>query len=282
VLEDLHWCDHATVELIAWLARRPEPARLLLIGTYRPAEAIARAHPLRAALRELSLHGRCAEIRLDLLTEADVAAYLEVRFPGCAGPGHLAAAIHRRTDGNPLFLRAVCDALEAEGWLAKAGDRWEARAGADVAAMAVPASLRQLVEQRFDALGPADQELLESASVAGVEFSAAAAGAEVGLEAAESRCAALARQGQFLRPSGQETWPDGTASGRFRFVHEGSRSCPRAPSRSSGCLPSSRTRGRPASASSPRSCGRWDIPTRRSTGRRRPSLSRGRRPMSRG
>ena len=45
VLEDVHGSDDATLDLVAWLARRQEPARLLLVGTYRPVEVLTRGHP---------------------------------------------------------------------------------------------------------------------------------------------------------------------------------------------------------------------------------------------
>ena len=57
VLEDPHWTDHATVDLLAWLARRREPPRLLLLGTYRPVEVIVQGHPLRAVTRSWSCMG---------------------------------------------------------------------------------------------------------------------------------------------------------------------------------------------------------------------------------
>jgi predicted ATPase len=53
VLEDLHWSDPSTLDLIGLLARRQEPARLLLLGTYRPAEAMQQNHPLQAIKHEL-------------------------------------------------------------------------------------------------------------------------------------------------------------------------------------------------------------------------------------
>src|SRR5262249_30833293 len=59
-LEDLHWSDASTVELLALLARRREPARLLVIGTYRPVDVIVQGHPLRAVKQELQPHGLCA------------------------------------------------------------------------------------------------------------------------------------------------------------------------------------------------------------------------------
>ena len=57
VLEDLHWSDGATVDLLAWLAWRREPVRLLCIGTYRPADVILRRHPLRTIAHELARRG---------------------------------------------------------------------------------------------------------------------------------------------------------------------------------------------------------------------------------
>jgi AAA ATPase domain len=53
VLEDLHWSDHATLDLLAWLARRREPARLLVLGTSRPVEGLIQGHPLQAVTQEL-------------------------------------------------------------------------------------------------------------------------------------------------------------------------------------------------------------------------------------
>jgi predicted ATPase len=73
-LEDLHWGDFSTFELISALARRTEPARLLILGTYRPTEMLASDHPLRTMKQELELHRHCEELRLKLLSEADVAA----------------------------------------------------------------------------------------------------------------------------------------------------------------------------------------------------------------
>ncbi len=57
LLEDLHWADPSTVEWLAMVARRPEAARLLVLGTYRPADLLFRAHPLKAAKQELVARG---------------------------------------------------------------------------------------------------------------------------------------------------------------------------------------------------------------------------------
>ena len=85
----------------------------------------------------------------------------------------------------------------------------------------MPETLRQLIERQLERLSPEEQQVLEVASVAGVEFSAAAvaAGAEVTVEEVEQRCAALARRGQFLRADGIAEWPNGTITTQYSFLH---------------------------------------------------------------
>jgi DNA-binding winged helix-turn-helix (wHTH) protein len=74
VLEDLHWSDPSTLDLLAVVARRREPARLLLLSTARPPEGRSRGHPLAAVLHELQRHGHSVELPVPGLTEAAIAA----------------------------------------------------------------------------------------------------------------------------------------------------------------------------------------------------------------
>jgi DNA-binding winged helix-turn-helix (wHTH) protein len=80
VLEDLHWSDLSTLDLLSMIARRTEPARLLIISTYRPVDVIVREHPLQTVKQELLLHGQCQELALELLSEAAILDYLSARF----------------------------------------------------------------------------------------------------------------------------------------------------------------------------------------------------------
>ena len=125
VLEDLHWSDYATLDLIALLARRREPARLMVLGTYRPADVLVRAHPLQSVKQELHIHGQCEEVCLEFLSLTEVAGYLGMRFPQHGFPDELVQMIHWRTDGNPLFLVNVVESLVAQGLLKQSGERWE-------------------------------------------------------------------------------------------------------------------------------------------------------------
>ena len=225
VLEDLHWSDFSTLELISAVARRSEPARLLIVGTYRPVEMLAHAHPLRRMKEELELHRYCEELRLKLLSEEDVASYLAKRFSsnGSRAFQTLAPVIHDRTDGNPLFMINVVDYLVDAGLLA--GSREASATGSAEILRAdrveVPRSVRQMIERNLKRLNPEEQAVLESASVAGAEFSAAAVAAalERPQNEVEACCARLSRREQFVIGKGAIAWPDGTVAAGFRFHH---------------------------------------------------------------
>src|SRR4030095_5721495 len=90
ILEDLHWSDYSTLDLISYLARQRHSARLMLIGTYRTAELIVSGHPLKEVKRELLAKQQCVELPLEYLGKEDVARYLSVRFPNNRFPSELA------------------------------------------------------------------------------------------------------------------------------------------------------------------------------------------------
>jgi predicted ATPase len=75
-LDDLQWVDRATVDVISEFARRDKPARLLLIGTFRPLEAFLNENPIKTLKDELLAHRLCSEISLEGLTASDIAEYL--------------------------------------------------------------------------------------------------------------------------------------------------------------------------------------------------------------
>ncbi|HJY79831.1 MAG TPA: AAA family ATPase [Candidatus Binatia bacterium] len=221
VLEDLHWSDVSTLELLSALARRQERARLLVIGTYRPVEVLGDGHPLRAVKQELQVHRHCGELQLEPLTQGDVAEYLAVRFVGSPLPARLARMIHQRTEGNPLFIVNVVDYMIAQEVVVEVDGQWELKTAVEEVAVRVPESIRQLIEKQIERLSSGEQRVLEVASVAGAEFSAAvvAAGLEGEVGEVEARCARLVRRDQFLRTSGMEEWPDGTVAARYGFLH---------------------------------------------------------------
>jgi len=225
-IDDLHWSDVSTVELLSVVARRAEPARLLVVCTYRPAEVAGGREPLASVVRDLQRQGRCVELPVPSLDVAAVEEYLgrrcgfrETSRSAADADTALARALHDRTDGNPLFLVSVVDDLLDRGLLVQDETGWSLAVAADT--MAAPRTVRQLLESELDRVDAGARDLLEIASLAGMEFSAAAVAAAGGttVDAAEAACEALARQGRFLRACGSERWPDGTLASRYAFLH---------------------------------------------------------------
>ena len=167
-------------------------------GRHRRRTSAARAHAGAAGAPPVR------GFALAFLREADVAAYLAQRFGGHAFPPELARAVHRRTDGNPLFMVRVVDELVTLGVLA---DRGRALAAGRAARRNRPRGSREPPPADREAdrrLEPEAQRLLEVASVLGSEFTvpSVAAGLDEDPLAVEERCDALARQGQLLAAIG--------------------------------------------------------------------------------
>jgi predicted ATPase/type II secretory pathway predicted ATPase ExeA len=226
VLEDLHWSDVSTLEWLSYTARRREPAKLMILGTYRPVDVLASGHPLRGVVQELQARRQCHEIRLEPLAEETIAEYLSARFAGGAAhvslPQDLAPLLARRTGGNPLFVVNTVDYFVRQGAVTEEAGQWTLQTDKiSEVGEGVPDTLRQLIERQVERLSEAEQRLLAVASVAGVEFAAAeaAAGLQGDIATLEALCERLARTGQLLRAEGVAEWPDGTLSGRYSFLH---------------------------------------------------------------
>jgi DNA-binding winged helix-turn-helix (wHTH) protein len=167
VTEDLHWSDPATVQLIDYIARRRSPTRLLWLASFRLTEVIATDHPLRAVRQELGLHGLTKEIVLDAFSEQEVAEYLATRMPALAADEDFVRALHRRTDGLPLFVAELVNDLVELGHVAEAGG---SSAHSRLAATGIPEALSGIVERYVAQLTPDQRSALEVASVCGQEF----------------------------------------------------------------------------------------------------------------
>lgn len=222
ILEDLHWSDYSTLDLISYLATQRRPAHLMLIGTYRDVELNVSGHPLKAVKQQLHAKQLCKEMPLEYLTAAATRDYLTVRFPGNKFPAELATLIHERTDGNPLFMVNTVDYLLETGLIvARAGGGWNLSVDIDKFELGVPDNIRQMIERQVELLDVDKQRTLEAASVTGVEFStlALAAGLEEDPLVVEERCVELARQRQYIQDRGIHELPNGEVTSRYGFVH---------------------------------------------------------------
>jgi len=222
VLEDLHWADPFTVDLISVLARRRASGKLMLIGTYRPADVTLAEHPLKTVKQDLLVHHLCREIALQALTEAEVAEYLAIDSPGGAAvPEGLAALIFRHSEGNPLFMVITLDHMRDRGLIAVENGSWQVKTPLERISLEAPESLRQMIELQIERLSTEEQRALELASVSGLSFTAnmTALSTTEDQERFESLCEDLSRRQHMVRRAGSHQFPDGTISQCYEFAH---------------------------------------------------------------
>ncbi len=222
-VEDLHWLDASSLELLTYLARRSHSMRLLVLGTYRPADLIVLKHPLKQAKQELLLHNRCQELSLECLPKAAVEEFLRCRLADhhADAPSLHAVAqmIYQRTEGNPLFMVNLVEYFVQHNLLTLEDHEWTMTEQADH--VRIPTGLRQFIDVRVGQLDPDDRHLLAIASIAGMEFSVATIEAALGqtMSAIDHRYDDLVRREQFIQPQGTHQWPDGTVSTQYAFQH---------------------------------------------------------------
>ena len=155
VLEDLHWADAASLDLLRHLARGLPSARLLLVGTYRDVE-IELTHPLARTLGAIERFVRPLRLRLRPFGRDETAALVAGLAGGPIATG-LPEAIRRETGGNPFFVTEVVRHLRDEGRDLAADDLAHGELG-------IPESVRAAVASRLARLSPETGRLLSVAS----------------------------------------------------------------------------------------------------------------------
>jgi adenylate cyclase len=221
-LDDVHWGDASTVDLLAYVGSRSASLRLLLVLTYRPTEILMGPHPFLAVQLDLQRRGLCREVALEFLTRADVDGYLAIAFPGNRFPAEFAQVLHAKTEGSPLFLVDLLRYLRDRGVVAKgSGGGWKLAQDVPDFGRELPESVRSLIRTKMAQLREPDQQLLSVASVQGHEFDSAVVARVLGAGAAEveERLKALEQIHGLVRLRREQELPDGTLSLRYHFVH---------------------------------------------------------------
>ena len=163
VVEDLHWADAASVELLQFMVERLADRPLMLLFTYRP------TFDARPLVTRRATH---TTIRLGPLSPAECGALLDAFFGPSRGgvPDAVRELVVRRSGGNPFYLEEIVRSLIASGVLRREDGRW--RCTTDTAALEVPATLQGLLLSRVDRLPPAVRRVAQEASVLGLTFDA--------------------------------------------------------------------------------------------------------------
>jgi DNA-binding winged helix-turn-helix (wHTH) protein/tetratricopeptide (TPR) repeat protein len=221
VLEDLHWSDFATLDVLSRFARGTGKARVLVLGSYRPADSVIAGHPIRRLHQDLEIHGRCGELRLDRLSRMEVERYLALRFRDDVLASTLAGPVFERTQGQPLFIASLLKHFIDQRAIVEIDGAWRLSSETAISQDGVPNDLLNMITYQVGRLTEDERRLLDVASVAGGEFSAALVAAGLSRDAVEveRELEALARKDHTLVPSGVSEWPDGTYSGSYAFRH---------------------------------------------------------------
>lgn len=220
-IDDLHWADASTVDLLSYLGTRLGSMRMLIVATYRPSELMLARHPFVQVKLDLQSRALCHEVRLQFLTLEHVEQYLALEFPDHQFPPLIASLIHTRTEGSPLFMVDLLRDLRSRGVLVRDTGHWELAQSLVVLERGLPESIRSMIQRKIDLLDEDDRRLLMAASVQGYEFDSAVIVRLLKADAAdvEERLEILEHVHAFVRRAREEELPDGTLSVRYRFVH---------------------------------------------------------------
>lgn len=216
LLEDLHWADDCTLDVIDLLVQRTDPAQLLLIGTSRPDTS-----RIGSVIEPAAAAGRATIIELGPLDRDAISDLARDRLGGDT-PHELVDIVERRSGGVPLFAEEIVIAWLRNGQIDVADGDVRPVEPVEVLEMTIPATLPPLIERELHKLADDELAVLEACAVAGDTFDAAevAAALERSVIDAEEVLAALARRQRFIGATGASSWPDGTISASYAFTQQ--------------------------------------------------------------
>jgi DNA-binding CsgD family transcriptional regulator/tetratricopeptide (TPR) repeat protein len=157
VLEDLHWADNATLELLLHILPYVVSSRLLIIATFRSDEP-RKDNMLRSVLGKLERDRSVFRIDLELLTDSEMHELIHSALGELELPTGAAAAICARAEGNPLFAEELLKTVVTER--------------ANGASKPLPATLRETVSGRLAGFDERDRTILIQAAAIGQRFQA--------------------------------------------------------------------------------------------------------------
>jgi len=167
ILEDVHWSDPASLDLLRYIARRIREQHLLLVVTYRNDE-LSHGHPLDATLPLLIREAHGTRIDLRRLDSSAVDQLVGDRYGlPASDQRQLVAYLERLGGGNPLFIEELLRTLEAERRLRSSGESWNVE---DLSAIRVPPLLRQLIDRRLSQLSTLTRDALTVGAIVGQDL----------------------------------------------------------------------------------------------------------------
>lgn len=220
-LDDLHWADVSTIDILNYLAGRLAEMRVLVLLTYRPTEMALAQNRFAGISGGLRARGLFEEIPLEFLAAADVERYLALEFPGHHFPPALASFIHAKTQGTPLFMADLVRYLRDSGCIADRQGKPVLTRAIDMLPKDLPESVQSMIGRKIEQLDERDRRLLVGASVQGYEFDSATVSEALEMDPAdvEDRLEVLDRVHVFVRRGAEAEFPDRTLTINYQFAH---------------------------------------------------------------
>ncbi|MGB1256285.1 MAG: AAA family ATPase [Thiolinea sp.] len=225
-IEDLHWCDTASLDLIKALAQRQTSGRFMLMGSLRASELRQDHSAVKAVYSQLLLQQQCQALELGNLDQTAVTACLQQRLPESVNAEDYAGLFYRYTEGNPLLLSAAIDHLEQSAALTRLSSGAEQVAedliSPEQIEQGISGGLKNLLNLKIANLDKHDRQVLEAASVSAAEFATESLAAVLQKDVLEieDACEDHLLHEQWLAPTGSQSWPDGSISESYRFWHQ--------------------------------------------------------------
>jgi DNA-binding CsgD family transcriptional regulator/tetratricopeptide (TPR) repeat protein len=163
-LEDIHWADPTSQELLRYLARAIEHDPILVVCTYRSDE-LHRRHPLNTLIAYLTRERLYHEVRLAPLSRPETATLLEALLARPL-PDDLIDRLYERTEGNPFFLEEIVKALRDQDQL----EPLLAAPAADLSSLDMPMTVKASILGRTRTLDDLTLDVLRDAAVVGRRF----------------------------------------------------------------------------------------------------------------
>jgi len=209
-IDDLHWADASTTELLVYLSRRLASTRVLVIVAYRFSDMVHAGHPFVTLRQELKRQNLCREVPMGLLSQTDIEQYLRLEISAQSLPDGFAEFIHSRTEGNPLFMAELIRHLRERNTLEQPPD-----------SSGLPESIRSVIERRMSHLNADQLALLAVAAVQGQEFDSLVIADVMNVDAAtvEERLHQLEHVHAFVRKLHQREFPDFSVSVTYSWAH---------------------------------------------------------------
>jgi predicted ATPase len=220
-IDDVHWADVSTVDLLAHLGAQCRSARLLVVVTYRPTEMLIGPHPFHGVRLELQTKGWCQELPLGFLDREQVGRYVSLAFPNHDLSTEFLNFLVARTEGSPLFIADLLCDLRERGVLVESAGRWSLTGTVPDLRRELPSSVRGMIERKLERLEEAEHRLLAAAAVQGHEFDSVVVAGAAGLDpaTAEEHLRSLERVHGLVRQVREHEMPDHSLTTRYAFVH---------------------------------------------------------------